>query len=47
MNTEAVDEIIFSWAVMKHIENSVLLHESECANEAEGVMMTVISITQQ
>ena len=42
-----VDEIIFSWPLIKHLEKSVSLRESQCANEAEGVMMTVISITKQ
>ena len=48
MKTLAVgDEIIFSWLLIKHLEKSLSLHESECANEAEGVMMTVIGITEQ
>lgn len=41
------DEIMFSWPQIKHLEKSVSLHESECANEAEGVMMTASSITEQ
>lgn len=41
------DDIIFSWPLIKHLEMSLSLHESECANETEGVMMTVISITEQ
>lgn len=41
------DEIMFSWPLIKHLEKSVSLRESECANEGEGVMMTVISITEQ
>lgn len=40
------DEIILSRPLIKHLEKSVSLHESQCANEAEGVMMSAISITQ-
>lgn len=48
MKASAVgDEIIFSWLLIKHLEESVSLHESGCANEVEGVMMTIISITKQ
>lgn len=41
------DEIMLSWPLIKHLEKSVSVHESECANETEGVMMTAISITEQ
>ena len=30
------DEIIFSWPLIKHLERSVSLRESECANEVEA-----------
>lgn len=40
------NEIMLSRPLIKHLEKSVSLRESQCANEAEGVMMSAISITQ-